>query len=126
MRAIIYDTPGDASVLRWAEVDDPPLGQGQLRLRVRATSVNRADLLQRAGHYPPPPGASPLLGLEAAGEVIEVGEGVSGWSPGQEAMALLAGGGYAEQVVVDARHALPVPRAVGWPGSPAAQDRAPR
>lgn len=122
MRAIIYDSPGDASVLRWADTDDPRLGPGQLLLRVRATSVNRADLLQRAGHYPPPPGASPLLGLEAAGVVEAVGEGVSGWRAGQEAMALLAGGGYAERVVVDARHALPVPRAVGLPAAGAVME----
>ncbi len=122
MRAIIYDTPGEATVLRWAEVDGPTPGPGHLLVRVRATSVNRADLLQRAGRYPPPPGASPILGLEAAGVVEAVGEGVSGFRPGDEVMALLAGGGYAEQVVVDARHALPVPRAVGWPAAGAVME----
>jgi len=76
--------------------------------------VNRADLLQRRGMYPPPPGASPLLGLECAGEVIEVGAGVGGWKRGDHAMALLAGGGYAEQVVVDAGSALPVPAALSF------------
>lgn len=95
--------------LSWREAPDLEAGPGQLVLRVVATAVNRADLLQRAGHYPPPPGASPILGLEAAGEVLSVGEGVSGWAPGTPCMALLTGGGYAEQALVDARHVLPVP-----------------
>ncbi|MGH7858057.1 MAG: NAD(P)H-quinone oxidoreductase, partial [Candidatus Binatia bacterium] len=81
----------------------------ELRIRVRATAVNRADLLQRGGMYPPPPGASPVLGLECAGEVAEVGSAVSGWKPGDRAMALLAGGGYAEEVVVHAGSAMHVP-----------------
>jgi putative PIG3 family NAD(P)H quinone oxidoreductase len=89
-----------------------PLPPGSLRLAVAASGVNRADLHQRAGHYPPPPGASPILGLEAAGAVIEVGEGVTGWSVGDRAMALLAGGGYAAEVVVAAEHALPIPDGV--------------
>jgi putative PIG3 family NAD(P)H quinone oxidoreductase len=76
---------------------------------VRAAGVNRPDLLQREGRYPPPPGASPILGLEVAGEVAGVGEGVSRWREGDAVTALLAGGGYAEYAVVDARHALPVP-----------------
>lgn len=115
MRAILVERPGDASVLRWGEHPDPVAGPGQVVLRVRATAVNRADVLQRQGHYPPPPGASPLLGLEAAGEVAEVGPGVGRWAPGDPAMALLAGGGYAERVAVDARHLLPIPAAVGLP-----------
>lgn len=114
MRAIACDDQGG---LRWAEVEDPVCGPGELRLRVKATAVNRADLLQRAGHYPPPPGASPILGLEAAGVVEQVGRDVVGWREGDEAMALLAGGGYAERVTVDARHALPIPRAVGLPAA---------
>jgi putative PIG3 family NAD(P)H quinone oxidoreductase len=96
-------------VLRIGEAPEPVLGAGELRLRVAATAVNRADLLQRQGMYPPPPGASPILGLECAGTVIEVGLGVTGWKPGDRAMALLAGGGYAEQVVVHAGSALRVP-----------------
>jgi putative PIG3 family NAD(P)H quinone oxidoreductase len=82
---------------------------GEVRLRVRACAVNRADLLQRQGLYPPPPGASPILGLECAGEVVELGAGVSDWKVGDRAMALLAGGGYAEQVAVHAGSLLPVP-----------------
>jgi putative PIG3 family NAD(P)H quinone oxidoreductase len=109
MRAIVFDEPGDESVLHLGEVPSPELSPGQLRLRVAATAVNRADLLQRQGLYPPPPGASELLGLECAGEVAEVGAGVSGWSVGDRAMALLPGGGYAEEVVVDAGSAMPVP-----------------
>jgi putative PIG3 family NAD(P)H quinone oxidoreductase len=110
MRAVVFDAPGDESVLRIGEVEPPALGPGELRIRVAGAGVNRADLLQRRGMYPPPPGASPLLGLECAGEVSEVGARVSGWKRGERAMALLSGGGYAEQVVVDAGSALPVPR----------------
>lgn len=83
-----------------------------LRIRVRATSVNRADLLQRQGMYPVPAGASPILGLECAGEVIEVGTSVRGWQIGDRAMALLLGGGYAEEAVVHAGSAMPVPAAL--------------
>ncbi|MGI9590457.1 MAG: NAD(P)H-quinone oxidoreductase [Myxococcota bacterium] len=111
MKAILVDASG---VLKLGEVPAPELVAGALRLRVRATAVNRADLLQARGLYPPPPGASELLGLECAGEVIEVGEGVSGWQPGDRAMALLAGGGYAEQVVIDAGSALKVPERLSW------------
>jgi putative PIG3 family NAD(P)H quinone oxidoreductase len=109
MKAIVFDRPGDASVLRIAEVPAPALAPGCLRIRVAATAVNRADLLQRRGLYPPPPGASPLLGLECAGEVAELGPGVGGWQVGDRVMALLPGGGYAEEVVVDAGSAMPVP-----------------
>jgi putative PIG3 family NAD(P)H quinone oxidoreductase len=112
MKAVVFDQPGDESVLRVGEVEAPALAPGALRIRVAAAGVNRADLLQRRGMYPPPPGASPLLGLECAGEVLDVGAGVAGWKPGDRAMALLAGGGYAEQVVVDAGSALPVPDAL--------------
>src|SRR5690606_30103832 len=106
---VLTDRPGDESVLRIGEAPAPALGPGELRLRVAATAVNRADLLQRQGLYPPPPGASPILGLECAGTVAEVGPGVSGWRVGDRAMALLAGGGYAEEVVVHAGSAMPVP-----------------
>jgi putative PIG3 family NAD(P)H quinone oxidoreductase len=114
MKAIVFDAPGDESVLRLGDVPAPALGPGELRLRVAATAVNRADLLQRQGLYPPPPGASPILGLECAGEVIELGEGVRGWRVGARAMALLAGGGYAEEVVVPAPCAMPVPERLSF------------
>lgn len=109
MRAIVIDHPGDESVLRLGEVPRPELGPHEIRIRVAATAVNRADLLQRQGLYPPPPGASTILGLECAGRVIEVGDRVRGWTVGDRAMALLAGGGYAEEAVVDAGSAMPVP-----------------
>ena len=114
MKAVVYDEPGDESVLYVGEVASPRLGSGDLRLRVAAAGVNRADLLQRQGLYPPPPGASSILGLECAGEVIEVGDQVGGWAPGDRAMALLPGGGYAEEVVVPAGCALRVPERLGW------------
>ncbi|HEY6842797.1 MAG TPA: NAD(P)H-quinone oxidoreductase [Thermoanaerobaculia bacterium] len=109
MKAIVIDHPGDESVLALGNVDPPPLVEGSIRIRVHATAVNRADLLQREGHYPPPPGASPILGLECAGEVVEVQRGVEGWKPGDRAMALLPGGGYAEEAVADAGSAMHVP-----------------
>ncbi len=112
MRAIVIDEPGDESVMRVAEADAPELTPGSLRIRVAAAGVNRADLLQRQGHYPPPPGASSILGLECSGEVVEVGRGVKGWQPGERVMALLAGGGYAEEVVVSAGSAMRVPECV--------------
>lgn len=109
MKAIVIEEPGAEDCMQIGEFESPALVPGALRLRVAAAGVNRADLLQRQGLYPPPKGESPLLGLECAGEVIEVGEGVSGWSPGDRAMALLPGGGYAEEVVVDAGSAMRVP-----------------
>ena len=112
MKAIVFDRPGDESVLHLGEAEPPALGPEDLRIRVRATAVNRADLLQRRGLYPPPQGASPLLGLECAGEVIDLGSRVTGWKIGDRAMALLAGGGYAEEVVVHAGSAMHVPDAL--------------
>ena len=96
-------------------VPTPEVGSGEVRLRVCSSAVNRADLLQIRGQYPPPPGASAVLGLEAAGIIDQVGPGVSGWREGDAAMALLAGGGHGEWVVVDARHLMPVPASVGLP-----------
>jgi len=99
MRAVVFDHFGDESVLRVGEVDPPPLAADQLRIRVRAAGVNRADLLQREGHYPPLPGASPILGMECAGEVMEIGADARGWTRGARVMALVPGGGYAQEVV---------------------------
>lgn len=95
--------------LVWQDTEEPPLGPGEVRIDNHATAINRADLSQRAGGYPPPPGASPILGLECAGVVAAVGEGVSRVGPGDEVCALLAGGGYAETVVVPAGQVLKKP-----------------
>ncbi len=112
MRAILIDAPGDESVLQLAETEAPTMRPGAVRIRVAATALNRADLLQRQGMYPPPPGASEILGLECSGEIAELGEGVEGFAPGDRVMALLAGGGYAEEVVVDAGSVMRVPESV--------------
>lgn len=97
--------------LTWGALPDPPPpGPGQVRLAVRATALNRADLLQRRGAYPPPPGASPVPGLECAGVLEAVGPGVRDWREGDEACALLAGGGHASRALCPASHLLPVPR----------------
>jgi putative PIG3 family NAD(P)H quinone oxidoreductase len=100
--------------MKLGEAPAPALEPGSIRIRVAATSVNRADLLQRQGLYPPPPGASSILGLECAGEVAEVADGVAGWQVGDRAMALLTGGGYAEEVVVPAGCAMKVPDALSF------------
>jgi len=113
MRAVTTTGPGDPSVLGWGDVPDPaPPGPGEVLLDVVASAVNRADLLQRQGHYAPPPGASPILGLECSGRIAALGEGVEGWAVGDEVCALLSGGGYAEQVVIPVGQLLPVPAGV--------------
>lgn len=112
MRAITIREPGGPDVLAWTEVRDPEPGPGEVLLDVAATAVNRADLLQRQGHYPPPKGTSDVLGLECSGTVAALGEGVTGWEVGDEVCALLAGGGYAERVVVPAAQLLPLPEGV--------------
>jgi putative PIG3 family NAD(P)H quinone oxidoreductase len=109
MRAVIVSS---ADQLSWTEVEDARPGPGEVLLRVRAAGVNRADLLQAAGLYPPPPGASEIMGMEASGVITEIGEGVSGWARGQEVCALLAGGAYAEYVAVPAPQLMPVPDGV--------------
>ncbi|WP_320069018.1 NAD(P)H-quinone oxidoreductase [Micromonospora sp. RTGN7] len=112
MRAITIPEPGGPDALVWAEVPDPEPGPGEVIVDVRASAVNRADLLQRQGHYPPPPGASAYPGLECSGVVSAIGPDVTGWAVGQEVCALLAGGGYAERVAVPAGQLLPVPDGV--------------
>ena len=109
MKAIVIDEPGDETRMKVGETDAPELKEGAVRIAVAGAGVNRADLLQRQGMYPPPPGASEILGLECAGTVTELGPGVTGVAPGDRAMALLSGGGYAEQVVVDAGSLMAVP-----------------
>ena len=112
MRAVTVTEPGGPEVLGWGEVPDPVCGPGEVIVDVAATAVNRADLLQRQGFYPPPPGAPDTLGLECSGVISEVGEGVTGWSVGDEVCGLLAGGGYAERVAVPAGQLLPRPAGV--------------
>src|SRR3954451_13254172 len=112
MAAVDIGQPGGPEVLGWGEVPDPVCGAGEVVVDVAATAVNRADLLQRQGFYPPPPGASDILGLECSGIVSEVGEDVTGWSVGDEVCALLSGGGYAERVAVPAGQLLPRPSGV--------------
>src|SRR5277367_4686859 len=112
MHAVVISEPGDPEVLQWTEVADPRPGPGEVLVAVAAAGVNRADLMQRQGLYPPPPGAPPYPGLECSGRVRSVGDDVTGWRPGDEVCALLAGGGYAEQVVVPAGQLLPVPARV--------------
>ena len=100
---------GPAEALKPVRLATPTPGAGEILLRVEAAGVNRPDLLQRMGAYPPPPGAPDTLGLEAAGEVVALGEGAGRWKVGDKVCALLGGGGYAEYCRVDARHALPIP-----------------
>ncbi|RKN43148.1 NAD(P)H-quinone oxidoreductase [Streptomyces hoynatensis] len=109
MHAITISEPGGPEALVWARVPEPVAGEGEVLVEVAASGVNRADVLQRRGFYDPPPGASPYPGLECAGRVAAVGEGVTGWRVGDEVCALLAGGGYAERVAVPAGQVLPVP-----------------
>ena len=113
MRAVVTSEPGGPEVLRIEEVDDPRPGPGEVLLAVAATAVNRADLLQREGHYAPPAGAPTGLGMEVSGTVAALGPGVTGWGIGDTACALLAGGGYAQLAVVPAGHLLPVPDGIG-------------
>ncbi|MDQ1628629.1 MAG: hypothetical protein QOI54_2373 [Actinomycetota bacterium] len=109
MKAIVVPQPGGPEVLSWEEVPDPTPGPGEVLVDVAASAVNRADIMQREGHYDPPPGAPPYLGLEVSGRIAELGEGVQGWQVGDEVCALLSGGGYAEKVAVPAGQLLPVP-----------------
>ncbi|SES26313.1 putative NAD(P)H quinone oxidoreductase, PIG3 family [Pedococcus cremeus] len=109
MKAITIPQPGDADALVLAEVPDPEPAAGEVRIRVAAAGVNRADVMQRRGFYDPPPGSSPYPGLEVSGTVDAVGEGVTRWSVGDEVCALLVGGGYAELVCAPEGQVLPVP-----------------
>ncbi|MBT5602906.1 MAG: NAD(P)H-quinone oxidoreductase [Gammaproteobacteria bacterium] len=106
MKAI---TIGEEASLNWSDVADPELNQGEVLIDVAASAVNRADLMQRRGLYPPPAGASPIMGLECAGTVIQVSDGVEHFKEGDLVCALLAGGGYAQKVAVDQGSVLPVP-----------------
>ncbi|GAA1872393.1 NAD(P)H-quinone oxidoreductase [Pseudonocardia ailaonensis] len=112
MYAITVPEPGGPENMHWTEVEDPKAGPGEVVLDVAASAVNRADLLQREGNYPPPPGASEIIGLECSGVISQVGDGVSGWSVGDSVCALLTGGGYATKVAVPAAQLLPVPQGI--------------
>ncbi|HEY8672494.1 MAG TPA: NAD(P)H-quinone oxidoreductase [Candidatus Dormibacteraeota bacterium] len=109
MRAVIVTAPGGPEMLQVAEVPEPHAGEGEVTVRVAAAGINRADLLQRMGHYPPPPGASDILGLEVSGVVASVGAGVADIAEGDAVMALLEGGGYAELAAVRAHQVVQVP-----------------
>lgn len=109
MRAVEITEPGGPDVLRPCTRPVPAPGHGQIVIRVAYAGVNRPDALQRAGLYNPPPNASPLPGLEAAGTVVELGPGVTRWQIGDRVTALLPGGGYAEYVLTPEAHALPIP-----------------
>ena len=114
MQAVVLKQFGGPEVMQIGEVPTPEPASGQVRVRVMATSVNRADLIQRQGHYPPPPGESEILGLEAAGVIDKVGTGVEDFKPGNRVMGLVAGGGYAQFAVMHADHLLPVPEALDF------------
>jgi putative PIG3 family NAD(P)H quinone oxidoreductase len=109
MRAVVVETPGGPEVLAVQDVPDPFARPGEVVVEVAAAGINRADLLQRQGHYPPPPGTPAWLGLEVSGCIAELGNGVEGWAVRDRVCALLSGGGYAERVAVPAGQLLPVP-----------------
>ena len=112
MRAITVTEPGGPEALTLSDIERPALLPGQVLIKTVAAGVNRADLLQRQGHYPPPKGESPIIGLEVSGRIAEVGDGVQGWSIGDACVALLAGGGYAEYVAVAAGQVVVPPEGV--------------
>ncbi len=112
MQAIVIVKPGDPEVLTWTQVPDPVPAAGEVLIKVAASAVNRADLLQRQGFYPPPAGAPPYPGLECSGTIIALGAGVTDWSIGDQCCALLSGGGYAEQVAIPANQVMPIPAGV--------------
>jgi putative PIG3 family NAD(P)H quinone oxidoreductase len=112
VKAVLPRSPGGPEVLEYVEAPDPELAAGEVLLDVVATAVNRADLLQRQGHYPPPPGASEIIGLECSGTVAALGDGVTGFEVGEEVCALLAGGGYATRVAVPVGQVMPKPDGV--------------
>lgn len=104
----------DDKSLSWSETEVPAPGAGEVLIRIQATAINRADLVQRSGGYPPPPGASPIMGLECAGEIAAVGEGVTRWKNGDAVCALLAGGGYAEFAVAPEGSVVPIPSGLSF------------
>jgi NADPH:quinone reductase len=109
VRYVAFDAPGAPEVLHVAQIPAPVPRPGEVTIEVEAAGVCRADTLQRQGNYPPPKGASPILGLEVSGTISQLGEGVSGFEPGDRVVALCNGGGYAEYVAVPATQVLPLP-----------------
>jgi len=114
MKAVLMDGFGGLEVLKLGEVDRPVPGEGQVLVKVSATSINRPDIVQRQGKYPPPPGDSEILGLEVAGVIEELGAGVSGWNKGDRVMTLVGGGGYAEYAVAYASHLMAIPESMSF------------
>jgi putative PIG3 family NAD(P)H quinone oxidoreductase len=114
VKAIVLDGFGGPDVLKPGDVEPPSAGPGRVLIRVHATSVNRPDVVQRQGHYPPPPGESPILGLEAAGTVEALGSGVTAFAPGERVLALLGGGGYAELASAHAGHVMRMPPSMSF------------
>jgi putative PIG3 family NAD(P)H quinone oxidoreductase len=114
MKAVVVEKPGDENVLKLGEVPEPAIKPDEILIRVRAAGVNRADLLQRQGFYPPPPGASEIIGMECAGEVVAVGAAAPGWKIGDRAMALLPGGGYAEKAAAHYGSAMKIPATLSF------------
>src|ERR1700710_1456321 len=112
MRAVVITEPGGPEVLQVQDVPDPEVGPGEVLVRVAATAINRADLLQRQGNYPPPRGASEYPGMECSGTIEALGADVAGWNVGDQVCALLAGGGYAELVAVPVGQLLPRPEGI--------------
>lgn len=114
MKAVLIEAFGGADVLRVGEAERPSPGAGQVLVKVAATSVNRPDIVQREGNYPPPKGDSEILGLEVAGTIEELGPGTGGWSVGDRVMTLVGGGGYAEYAVAYADHLIPIPETMSY------------
>lgn len=114
MKAVLLDGFGGPEVLRIGEADRPSPSAGQVLIRVVATSVNRPDIIQREGNYPPPKGESEILGLEVAGLIEEIGSGVDTWRRGDRVMSLVAGGGYAEYAIAYASHLIPIPETMSF------------
>jgi putative PIG3 family NAD(P)H quinone oxidoreductase len=114
MKAVTLDGFGGLELLGVGEVPKPQAGEGEVLIKVAATSINRPDLVQREGKYPPPPGDSEILGLEVAGVIEEIGAGVSGWRAGDRVMTLVGGGGYAEYAVAYADHLMPIPESMSF------------
>jgi NADPH2:quinone reductase len=114
MKAVLLEGFGGIDVLKVGEVERPSPGDGQVLVKVSATSINRPDLVQREGKYPPPPGDSDILGLEVAGVVEELGPAVTGWQKGDRVMSLVGGGGYAEYAVAYADHLMRIPDSMSF------------